>query len=72
MSALAQQQSTQQPIFLNLAGVRALLGIGKTSVYKLINTDPDFPRPVQITERRVGWRRNEIEEWADNRPHARR
>lgn len=59
-----------EPIFLRLPDVTAVLGLGRSTVYALLKTDPDFPRPVNLGSRAVAWRRSEIEEWAATRPAA--
>jgi prophage regulatory protein len=32
--------------------------------------DPDFPKPVQVGLRSVGWYSDEIQNWIDTRPRA--
>ena len=58
-----------QPIFLRPSDVQRLLGIGKTKLWELSQTT-DFPRKIQISPGCVGYRRDEIEEWAARRPPA--
>ena len=57
------------PKFVRLPEVCAILGIGRTSVYKLMN-DPDsgFPAKVDLPGRIAAWRYDDIEAWADSRP----
>ena len=40
--------------------VLALIGIGNTSLYEAIKRG-DFPAPVKLGVRAVGWRRSDIE-----------
>ena len=46
--------------------VLALIGIGNTSLYEAIKRG-DFPAPVKLGVRAVGWRRSDIESWLDSR-----
>lgn len=43
---------------LNIRQVCQVLGVGKTTFYEYIGTR--YPKPVQISPRRVGWRASEI------------
>mgnify|MGYP001597473537 FL=1 len=46
--------------------VLALIGIGNTSLYAAIKRG-DFPAPVKLGVRAVGWRRSDIETWLASR-----
>ena len=46
--------------------VLALIGIGNTSLYEAIKRE-DFPAPVKLGVRAVGWRRSDIENWLASR-----
>ena len=61
----------RNPVLLRLADVCQSLGVSKSTVYQLLDTDPTFPSPVQVTARAVRWRRADVEEWARSRPSAR-
>ena len=43
--------------------VCAVLQISKSTLYKLIETDPNFPPRLHITRGTVRWRRADIEHW---------
>lgn len=43
---------------LNIRQVCQIIGVGKTTFYEYIGTR--YPRPIQISPRRVGWRTSEI------------
>lgn len=48
---------------LRMADVRAATGLGRSTIYRLIE-DNKFPRPVPITgPRTVGWLDSEIAAW---------
>ena len=59
-----------QPMFLRLSDVAAYLNLCTSTIYKLQSQDPAFPKSVKLTGKAIGWRRAEIEEWAENRPPA--
>lgn len=42
------------------------LGLSKTTIYALIK-EGQFPKPVSLTTRSVGWRAEDIEEWLNSR-----
>ena len=52
--------------FLSLDKVREITSLSKTTIYRLIGEDK-FPRPCQLTERRVAWRESEITAWIADR-----
>ena len=55
------------PSLLRLPKVIALTGISRSSIYRQIARG-EFPAQVQISERAVGWREEEVVEWIENRP----
>ena len=55
---------------LRRAEVLRSVGLGKTTLYKLISQG-EFPRPLQLGPRAVGWRAEEVEAWLDSRQAAR-
>ena len=44
-------------------------GLSKATVYRLVK-ERKFPQPIQLTERAVAWRSEEIDEWLESRPRA--
>ena len=57
------------PALLRLPLVIRFTGLGRSTIYKLI-LEKKFPRPVRVSERRVAWRRADIDRWSDDRPPA--
>ena len=50
--------------------VRELLGnVSKSTLWRWIAKE-QFPRPMKLGERAVGWRQSTINEWLDSRPAA--
>lgn len=52
---------------LRLPAVLDRVGLGKTAIYAAIKRG-EFPQPVRLSKRAVGWRVADIEAWAANRP----
>jgi predicted DNA-binding transcriptional regulator AlpA len=57
--------------FIRLPEVKAVTGLGKTSIYEMIRTG-SFPAPVRVAPRAVAWIRAEIRQWAIDRVQASR
>lgn len=49
--------------------LKEVIGLSKWTVYDLIKKGK-FPRPVQLSANRVGWRAGEIQSWVDGRPQT--
>lgn len=56
-----------KPVYLDLAGACSFVALGETTVQKLVREDK-FPKPRELSGRRVGWLVRELEEWAESRP----
>lgn len=48
---------------LRLPEVIERLGVGRTTLYKLVAEDPTFPRPVKVGRKVVAWRSDLLDEW---------
>lgn len=49
--------------------VEAIVGLRRSMLYKLM-AQGDFPRPIKLSERAVGWRLSDIEAWQAERQAA--
>ena len=49
--------------------VVALTGLSSATIYRMVARG-EFPRPVQLSPGRTGWRTDEIEEWLASRPYT--
>jgi len=49
---------------LRLPAVKARTGLSRSTIYLRIS-EGNFPRPVQLGLRAVGWLESEIDEWLD-------
>ncbi|MDM3871818.1 AlpA family transcriptional regulator [Porticoccus sp. W117] len=54
---------------LRIKEVCSATGLPRSSVYEAIKKGA-FPKPVQLTQRSVAWRSNEVQEWIESRPLA--
>ncbi|GAA4221673.1 hypothetical protein GCM10022253_28260 [Sphingomonas endophytica] len=55
--------------FLRITDVIATTGLSRTSIYRLIGRG-DFPKPVQLTARSVGWWEADVTTWLEQRLSA--
>ena len=61
---------TTKPAALELAAAAAYLSLSPSVVQQLAQQDGDFPKPVQLSARRVAWRTAELDAWLDSRPRS--
>jgi prophage regulatory protein len=58
--------STDMPLVVRLRDVMKMLSISRSMVYSLVMSS-DFPKPIQLGPRAIGWRHSEIMEWLQTR-----
>ena len=63
---LATARPDTDPLFLRMATVVRLTGLGRTTIYRLI-ADHKFPSPVRLGPRAVAWRRSDLDRWSESR-----
>lgn len=56
--------------FLRRPDVQRVTGLPRSSIYALMKQG-QFPRPIRITSKTVGWLQSEIEAWQAERIAAR-
>lgn len=49
-----------------IGDLQRVIGLSKWTVYKLMKTG-DFPQPIQLTSKAVGWRASDVEKWVNDR-----
>src|SRR5690606_32605319 len=54
---------------LPIAEVVKIVGLSRRSVYRELKSG-QFPRPVQLSARRVGWKESAVQAWLDARTAA--
>ena len=59
----------QENRLLRIDEVLDIVGVSKSVLYEMIGRD-DFPRPVRISLRAVGWRQRDIDKWLESLPPA--
>ena len=60
---------TQALCFVRLAAVRQMTGLGRSTIYRLMAVH-QFPSPVLLSSRAVGWRLSDLEQWSRARKTA--
>ncbi len=53
--------------FLRIQDVMSLTGLGRSTIYKFMADETDFPKSVPLGGRAVAWVESEIEEWMESR-----
>ena len=56
-----------KPIYLELDAVAGTVALAASTVQRLVR-EGGFPKPRQLSGRRVAWLVREVEEWAEDRP----
>lgn len=56
-----------KPIYLELEAVAGVVTLAASTVQRLVRENA-FPKPRQLSGRRVAWLVREVEEWAEARP----
>jgi len=57
----------QTAMFVRMAAVVRMTGLGRSTIYRLIAEDK-FPSPVRLAKRAVAWRRIDLDLWSAGRP----
>jgi prophage regulatory protein len=58
---------TIKPAYLDMPGACIFVALSESTLQKMVRED-DFPKPRQLSGRRVGWLVRELEAWAESRP----
>ena len=69
-------QTFQMNQIINLKEVIAFTSISRAKIYEMINEtskyyDPTFPKPVRLSESRIGWSAWEIHQWIEAKMQSR-
>ena len=57
----------QAALFIRMAMVIRMTGLGRSTIYRLMAEDK-FPSPVRLAKRAIAWRRTDLERWSEGRP----
>ena len=74
LTATSQLRQSPAPgdvvaVLLRLPAVMHVTGLSRSTLYRLISCE-QFPRPVRLGPRAVGWRRADLDAWSEARPVA--
>ncbi|MCY9864348.1 AlpA family transcriptional regulator [Vibrio coralliirubri] len=53
--------------FLRIQDVISLTGLGRSTIYKFMADETDFPKSMPLCGRAVAWVESEIEDWMESR-----
>ncbi len=56
-----------KPAYLDRDQAAAFVSLSDTTIEQMVRTGA-FPKPRQLSPKRVGWKVTELEEWCDSRP----
>ena len=55
--------------FYRRTSLEEMLGISRSTIYRMMHVG-EFPRPIKLGRRAVGWREDEIEQWLRNKANS--
>ena len=61
-----QPELTKPPRILRLPEVTARVGLGRSSVWRMVQNS-EFPQPIRLSKRAVGWLDQEVDSWLNSR-----
>jgi len=62
-----QPQAQPEQAFFRISDACRYLGLGRTKLHDLSETDPTFPRKIRISPRCVGWTRGQLDNWLESK-----
>ena len=69
-------QTFQMNQIINIKDVIQFTSISRAKIYEMIKVDskyydPSFPKPVRLSESRIGWVALEVHQWIENKIQSR-
>jgi predicted DNA-binding transcriptional regulator AlpA len=64
-------RSKPAPLVVPLADGFTMCGFGRSTGYKMVENDPDFPKPIECSAGRKGFIVSELQAWVARRAAAR-
>ncbi|MFT3816646.1 MAG: AlpA family phage regulatory protein [Rubrivivax sp.] len=61
--------SEQRPMFARMPSVVRFTGLGRSTIYRMIAAK-EFPGPIKLGPRAVGWHWSDLDTWSETRPHS--
>ena len=62
-----QAAEAQAAVFIRMAVVMRITGLGRSTIYRLMAEDK-FPSPVRLAKRAIAWRRTDLDRCSEGRP----
>ena len=66
-TAAGASLSDQRLQFARMPSVVRFTGLGRSTIYRMIAAK-EFPGPVKLGPRAVGWRWSDLDAWSESRP----
>ena len=63
------QKGKDMERYFRRSALEDMLGLSRSTIYRMMN-DGEFPRPVVLGRRAVGWRAADVETWIKQREEA--
>lgn len=62
-------------VILRMPDLKALLKLSRSQIYDMLNEksagyDPDFPKPIKLGRKAVGWFYQEVRDWLESRQRS--
>lgn len=59
---------------LRISELIKILGVSRSMIYLYLNEkskyyNPDFPRPIKLSERSIGWKSEDVEQFINSRSY---
>lgn len=69
-------QTFQMNQIINIKEVIQFTSISRAKIYEMINVDskyydPSFPKPIRLSESRIGWVALEVHQWIEEKIQSR-
>jgi prophage regulatory protein len=61
--------TTMASRYIRRTEVEDLTGLSRSTIYRMMDAG-QFPRPIRLTQKAVGWKETDIAAWLDSRPVA--
>ena len=61
---------TPSAALLRQKGACSYIGNGRPKLHELHENDPTFPRKIRLGSRSVGWRREDLDRWLEQKAQA--
>ena len=62
----SESTSLQEPLLVRPRDVSRLVGLSRTTLWRMVGRQ-EFPRPVKIGQRAIGWRTVDVAAWISSR-----